>query len=200
MSLPGPIRRSGSRPRSGARHLHRRPRRQHRLRRRQSGPADRAVGRGLLLPLLSRHGGAQYYRPSRAGYKGGRACEAPDTLQLAALQRALAQFGLPSLALQLPDPHRARARRAIPPHRGDLSAARLHRRHHPRRPVRHAARPRMPADEITSPCQGSVNGADRRIARGAHRGEDAASPTASSTWCCCRSAPTTSISPASSPT
>jgi hypothetical protein len=25
--------------------------------------------------------GAQYYRPSRAGYKGGRACEAPDTLQ-----------------------------------------------------------------------------------------------------------------------
>ncbi|MCP4620076.1 MAG: hypothetical protein GY844_27015, partial [Bradyrhizobium sp.] len=25
---------------------------------------------------------AQYYRPSRAGYKGGRACEAPDSLQL----------------------------------------------------------------------------------------------------------------------
>jgi hypothetical protein len=25
-------------------------------------------------------GGAQYYRPSRAGFKGGRACEAPDTL------------------------------------------------------------------------------------------------------------------------
>ncbi|WGS22931.1 MULTISPECIES: hypothetical protein [unclassified Bradyrhizobium] len=25
-------------------------------------------------------GGAQYYRPSRAGYKGGRACEAPDSL------------------------------------------------------------------------------------------------------------------------
>ena len=39
----------------GARHLHRRPRRQHRLRRRQSGPADRAGRRGLLLPLLSRH-------------------------------------------------------------------------------------------------------------------------------------------------
>ena len=38
----------------GARHLHRRPRRQHRLRRRQSGPADRAVGRGFLFPLLSR--------------------------------------------------------------------------------------------------------------------------------------------------
>jgi hypothetical protein len=25
--------------------------------------------------------GSQYYRPSRAGFKGGRACEAPDTLQ-----------------------------------------------------------------------------------------------------------------------
>src|SRR5262245_37712061 len=25
---------------------------------------------------------SQYYRPSRAGYKGGRACEAPDSLQL----------------------------------------------------------------------------------------------------------------------
>jgi lysophospholipase L1-like esterase len=29
---------------------------------------------------------AQYYRPSRAGYKGGRACEAPDSLQ--SLQRS----------------------------------------------------------------------------------------------------------------
>ena len=38
----------------GARHLHRRARRQHRIGRRQSGPADRAVGRGLLLPLLFR--------------------------------------------------------------------------------------------------------------------------------------------------
>src|SRR3954451_24244786 len=27
-------------------------------------------------------GATQYYRPSRAGYKGGRACEAPDSLQL----------------------------------------------------------------------------------------------------------------------
>src|SRR5246127_1983083 len=31
---------------------------------------------------------AQYYRPSRAGYKGGRACEAPDSLQT--LQRSSA--------------------------------------------------------------------------------------------------------------
>jgi lysophospholipase L1-like esterase len=33
--------------------------------------------------------GAQYYRPSRAGYKGGRACEAPDTLQTWQRQSAL---------------------------------------------------------------------------------------------------------------
>jgi lysophospholipase L1-like esterase len=33
--------------------------------------------------------GGQYYRPSRAGYKGGRACEAPDSLQLWQRQSAL---------------------------------------------------------------------------------------------------------------
>src|SRR5437868_14138368 len=32
---------------------------------------------------------AQYYRPSRAGYKGGRACEAPDLLQVWQHQSAL---------------------------------------------------------------------------------------------------------------
>jgi lysophospholipase L1-like esterase len=32
---------------------------------------------------------AQYYRPSRAGYKGGRACEAPDSLQTWQRQSAL---------------------------------------------------------------------------------------------------------------
>ncbi len=37
----------------GARHLHCRPRRQHRLRRRQSRPPGRAIRRRLLLPLLS---------------------------------------------------------------------------------------------------------------------------------------------------
>ena len=33
--------------------------------------------------------GTQYYRPSRAGYKGGRACEAPDTLPVWQRQSAL---------------------------------------------------------------------------------------------------------------
>ena len=42
-----------------------------------------------MLPLLSRNRAAQYYRPSRAGYKGGRACEAPDTLAVWQRQSAL---------------------------------------------------------------------------------------------------------------
>jgi lysophospholipase L1-like esterase len=33
--------------------------------------------------------GAEYYRPSRAGYKGGRACDAPDSLQVWQRQSAL---------------------------------------------------------------------------------------------------------------
>ena len=144
---------------------------------------------------------AQYYRPSRAGYKGGRACEAPDTLQvLAAPERAVVQFRLPSLALQLPDPHRAGARGAISAHRGDLSAAGLHRRHHRRRPVRPATRAGMPADANRPRLPGHRQRANRRIARRPQPPRSAGSPTASSTWCCCRSAPTTSIFPGWSPT
>ena len=144
---------------------------------------------------------AQYYRPSRAGYKGGRACEAPDyARRLAAPERALVQRGLPPLALQLPDPHRARARRAISAHRGDLSAAGLHRRHHRRRPVRLAARPRMPAVEIGQRVPGHGQRRSSPNCAKPSPPPSAGSPTASSIWCCCRSAPTTSISPASSPT
>ena len=73
--------------------------------------------------------------------------------ELAAPQRAVVQLGLPSLALQLPDPHRAGARRAISAHRGDLSAARLHRRHHRRRPARLAARARMPDRQNPAPAR-----------------------------------------------
>ena len=145
---------------------------------------------------------AQYYRPSRAGYKGGRACEAPGRAAgLAAPERAVVQPGLPPLALQLPDPHRAGARRAISAHRGDLSAAGLHRRHHRRRPVRLAARARMPADQNrrrTARARSTAQLAELREAL--DRREAPPARRASSIWCCCRSAPTTSISPASSPT
>jgi hypothetical protein len=49
------------------------------------GNPDRAIAlsdEGFCFRNYLGTAGAQYYRPSRAGYKGGRACEAPDTLQV----------------------------------------------------------------------------------------------------------------------
>jgi lysophospholipase L1-like esterase len=48
------------------------------------GNPDRAVAladEGFCFRYYLGSAAAQYYRPSRNGYKGGRACEAPDTLQ-----------------------------------------------------------------------------------------------------------------------
>jgi lysophospholipase L1-like esterase len=48
------------------------------------GNPDRPIalsGDGFCFRYYLGSAAAQYYRPSRAGYKGGRACEAPDTLQ-----------------------------------------------------------------------------------------------------------------------
>jgi hypothetical protein len=48
------------------------------------GNPDRAIAladEGFCFRSYLGAATAQYYRPSRAGYKGGRACEAPDTLQ-----------------------------------------------------------------------------------------------------------------------
>jgi hypothetical protein len=56
------------------------------------GNPDRAIGladEGFCFRYYLGTAGAQYYRPSRAGYKGGRACEAPDTLQNWQRQSAL---------------------------------------------------------------------------------------------------------------
>jgi lysophospholipase L1-like esterase len=47
------------------------------------GNPDRAIAlsdEGFCFRSYLSSAAAQYYRPSRAGYKGGRACEAPDTL------------------------------------------------------------------------------------------------------------------------
>lgn len=49
------------------------------------GNPDRAIGlaeEGFCFRSYLGTAGAQYYRPSRAGYKGGRACEAPDFLSV----------------------------------------------------------------------------------------------------------------------
>ena len=41
---------------------------------------SRCPTRASASAIISASASAQYYRPSRAGYKGGRACEAPDSL------------------------------------------------------------------------------------------------------------------------
>lgn len=56
------------------------------------GNPDRAIAlsdEGFCFRNYLGTAGAQYYRPSRAGYKGGRACEAPDSLQNWQRQSAL---------------------------------------------------------------------------------------------------------------
>ena len=56
------------------------------------GNPDRAIAladEGFCFRYYLGTAGAQYYRPSRAGYKGGRACEAPDSLQVWQRQSAL---------------------------------------------------------------------------------------------------------------
>jgi lysophospholipase L1-like esterase len=56
------------------------------------GNPDRAIALaddGFCFRSYLGAASAQYYRPSRAGYKGGRACEAPDLLQVWQRQSAL---------------------------------------------------------------------------------------------------------------
>src|ERR1700756_4564826 len=56
------------------------------------GNPDRAVAlsdEGFCFRSYLGTAGGQYYRPSRAGFKGGRACEAPDTLAAWQRQSAL---------------------------------------------------------------------------------------------------------------
>src|SRR4030088_1774650 len=56
------------------------------------GNPDRPIGLsddGFCFRSYLGTEGGQYYRPSRAGYKGGRACEAPDSLQVWQRQSAL---------------------------------------------------------------------------------------------------------------
>jgi lysophospholipase L1-like esterase len=56
------------------------------------GNPDRAIALsdgGFCFRSYLGTAAAQYYRPSRAGYKGGRACEAPDTLAVWQRQSAL---------------------------------------------------------------------------------------------------------------
>src|ERR1700732_3863566 len=56
------------------------------------GNPDRSIAlsdEGFCFRSYLATAASQYYRPSRAGYKGGRACEAPDSLQVWQRQSAL---------------------------------------------------------------------------------------------------------------
>jgi hypothetical protein len=56
------------------------------------GNPDRAIAlsdEGFCFRSYLASAATQYYRPSRAGYKGGRTCEAPDSLQVWQRQSAL---------------------------------------------------------------------------------------------------------------
>ena len=87
---------------------------------------------------------------------------------MVAARRALDEPGLPPLALRLPVAHRARARGREPACRGDVPAARLHRRVDRERRARHAARARAQLhDRAALPEHGA--GADHAAAAISHR-------------------------------
>jgi len=182
----------------GARCLHCRPRRQHRFRRRQSGPADRLVGRGFFASApFSGPQSAQYYRPSRAGYKGGRGLRSAGHAAGLATprRRALVQFRLPTARSTATRTRTALALAVQYPHIAvDLSAARMHRRHHRRRAAGADNAPRecLPT-KSSGACPGHGHRATGRVCAKPSLRRSAGSPTASSIWSCCRSAPTTSI-------
>ena len=150
-------------------------------------------------------------KASASALRGRANITGPDGRALAATDRAIPSAGedagisdwarqsarwmsgrLPSLALQLSDAHRARARDREPAPRGDVPAPRPVRAR-PSRPAFSAASahasartpaPAQPARERRVP--------DQRIDRPHDDAPAAIAPIAVSTWCCSPSAPTTS--------
>ena len=143
--------------------------------------------------------GAQYYRPSRAGYKGGRACEAPDTLANwqrysalwfnSACHRSLYSYQTrTALALAVRYTHIAVTYLPLACTGASIADGLLG-----------SQRARECPPGKSGVCQARERARSPSCARRSPRPSNA-SRTASSIWCCSRSAPTTSISPASSPT
>ena len=187
----------------GARPVDRRARRLGRGRRGQSGPADRAVRRGLLLSPL-RHG--QRVLPARPrDFKrrphlrvSGRSA-AEESRRMDAARRALDEPGLPPFALQLSAAHRARARGREPACRGDVPAARLHRRDDRERRARLAARARAQLHPGAAAARARCRRRSRSCSSTSPRARRARPGPQRSTSCCSPSARTTSIFPGSSP-
>jgi len=155
----------------GARYLHRRPSATASppAKAIPDRPGSRLADEGFCFRYYMGSAAAQYYRPSRGGYKGGRACESGPT-RCRNWQHnccGLVQLAVPPLALQLSDPHTALALAVqYPQHRRHLSAARLHRRHHRRRLVSAAnAYANVRRANRNATCSAGVNGQLGRIAR-----------------------------------
>ena len=99
-------------------------------------------------------GSGEYFRPSRAGYNGNKACDdaagGPEAAEaeprLGAPRRALGVRRLPPFALRISGAHRAGVGGREPARRGDVPSPRLQRRHHGRRHFQGTARPRVPSD------------------------------------------------------
>ena len=167
------------------------------------GNPDRAIAladEGFCFRYYLGSAAAQYYRPSRAGYKGGRACEAPDTLQNwqhqsalwlnSACHRSLYSYQTrTALALAVQYPHIAVTYLPLACTGATIPDGLL-----VRSARANACRPNPPPPARARSTRNWPNCAPPSVPR------RNASPTASSIWCCCRSAPTTSISPGWSPT
>ena len=143
---------------------------------------------------------AQYYRPSRAGYKGGRACEAPDSLAVwqqqsalwfnAACHRSLYSYQTrTALALAVQYPHIAVTYLPLACTGATIADGLFGSQR---------ARECLPSKSANT-CSARSTANSPNCAKPLPP-PSAVSPIASSIWCCCRSAPTTSIFRASSPT
>ena len=167
------------------------------------GNPDRAIAlsdEGFCFRSYLGAASAQYYRPSRAGYKGGRACEAPDSLtnwqrQSAlwlnnACHRSLYSYQTrTALALAVQYPHIAVTYLPLACTGATIPDGLL--RHSARG---NACRRKTPPAAPAPSTRSSPNCAKPSPLR------KSASRRVTSIWCCCRSAPTTSTSPAWSPT
>ena len=186
----------------GARHLHRRPWRQHRLRRRQSGPRrsrcpTKAFASAPISARRRRNITGRAAPATRAAAPARRRTRCRTGSATSALwfnsacHRSLYSYQTrTALALAVQYPHIAVTYLPLAC-TGATIADGLFGSQRARE---------CPPTKSGTTCQGTRQRASSPNCARRSPPRSAASPTASSIWCCCRSAPTTSISPASSPT
>ncbi len=150
------------------------------------GNPDRPIAladHGFCFRQLAGSERTEYFRPSRAGFRGDRSCDAGGARRgVESPLGTLAQFRLPPLALQLSAAHRASAGRREPADRRDVRAAGLHRE---RRSMPGFSTPKPRARSIAGPA--AVRHRSRRSSHGCRPLLDTARkriPRAISTSCC----------------